>query len=402
MHPILSEKPYRFVPPRDSRFWPAALGLYLPRYLRIRHGVTRIELRGVEKLRASLDAGHGILLAPNHCRPADPFVLGVLAHRAGCRFYAMASWHLFMNGGTQAFLCNRAGAFSVYREGLDKSAVEAAIDILAGARRPLVVFPEGHISRSNDALHALMEGTALIARTAAKRRAKDNPERKVVVHPVALRYLFKGDARAALEPVVEQIETRLSWRPQRHLGLVERIIKVGHALLGLKEIEDLGSPQSGTTAERLDRLINHVLMPIEAEWLSGQREPHVAARVKRLRMAILPEIVKGEINDAERERRWCQLADLYLAQQLACYPPDYVRSKPTVERLLETVERFEEDLTDTARLHAPIHAIVEVGDPIEASAARERGTGGDPLMQKVEESLRVMLSKLAEACTPFA
>jgi 1-acyl-sn-glycerol-3-phosphate acyltransferase len=401
VHEIISDKPYRFVPPRANWFWPTALRFYLPRYLRRFHGVTRVECRGVEHLRASLDAGHGVLLAPNHCRPCDPFALGLLSRAAGTPFFVMASWHLFMHGGPQAYLLNRAGAFSVYREGLDKAAVDAAIHILTEARRPLVIFPEGHISRSNDAVHALMEGTGLIARTAAKRRGKDHPERKAVVHAVAMRYLFKGDPRAALEPVIEEIEARLSWRPQRQLGLVERIVKVGLGLLGLKEVEYLGAPQSGTIAERLDRLINHLVMPLEAEWLSGQREPHVAGRVKRLRMAILPDIVKGDLNDAERDRRWKQLADLYLAQQLACYPPDYIRSKPTAERLLETVERFEEDLTDRARIYSPIEAVVEVGEPIEVNPARERGPGGDPLMQKVEESLRVMLSKLSEECRPF-
>ena len=52
--------------------------------------------------------------------------------------------------------------------------------------------------------------------------------------------------------------------------------------------------------------------------------------------------------------RWLrQLADLYLAQQLHCYSGDYLADAPTPERLLETVERYEEDLTDTARPHPP-------------------------------------------------
>ena len=37
---------------------------------------------------------------------------------------------------------------------------------------------------------------------------------------------------------------------------------------------------------------------------------------------------------------------IYLAGQLACYPPDYLAANPTPERLLETVERFEEDRFD--------------------------------------------------------
>ena len=40
----------------------------------------------------------------------------------------------------------------------------------------LVIFPEGHISRTNDRLTPMLEGTALIARQAAKKRAKDGGE----------------------------------------------------------------------------------------------------------------------------------------------------------------------------------------------------------------------------------
>ena len=114
--------------------------------------------------------------------------------------------------------------------------------------------------------------------------------------------------------------------------------------------------------------------PLEAEWLKGRRESTTVGRVKKLRSAILPDMVAGTITDAERERRWRQLADLYLAQQISCYPPDYLRSNPTPERLLETVERFEEDLTDTTRIHSPMTATVQVGAAISVSPTRDRGS----------------------------
>ena len=102
---------------------------------------------------------------------------------------------------------------------------------------------------------------------------------------------------------------------------------------------------------------------------------------------------KGDIAEDERTRRWKQLADVYLAQQLAFYPPDYIASNPTPERLLETVERFEEDLTDKSRVHRPIRAIIRVGEPIEVSPTRDRESRGegDPLMQKIEDQLKSML-----------
>ena len=110
-----------------------------------------------------------------------------------------------------------------------------------------------------------------------------------------------------------------------------------------------------------------------------------------MRIAILKDMVAGEIDDQERDRRWGQLADIYLAQQLSHYAPDYVKSNPTPERLLETVERFEEDLTDHSRVHGPMSVKIFVGDPIEVSAKRERGTREDPVMAQLDRQLHDLL-----------
>lgn len=118
-------------------------------------------------------------------------------------------------------------------------------------------------------------------------------------------------------------------------------------------------------------------------------------RVKLLRIALVPEMVAGALPESELTRRWHQLANIYLAQQLAFYPPDYLSANPTPERLLETVERFEEDLTDVARLHPSIRAVVEVGEAIEVSPERTRSPDGDPLMNSIRERLETMLAASA-------
>jgi 1-acyl-sn-glycerol-3-phosphate acyltransferase len=320
-------------------------------------------------------------------------VLGALAKQVGQPFYFMSSWHLFKQGRLQTWLIRRMGAFSVYREGLDKAALTTAVEILERAERPLVLFPEGIVSRNNDRLGPLQEGVSFIARSAARKRAKASPPGRVVVHPVALNYFFRGDLKASVEPALAEIEARLSWAPQRQLSLTERIYKVGHALLSLKEIEYLGQAQEGSFEVRILRLIDHLLVPLEKEWLGGRREANVTARVKRLRAAILPDLAAGELPEEERERRWRQLADLYLAQQLFFYPPDYVRSRPTPERILETVERFEEDLTDTARIYRPRTAHIEVGPALEVSPDHDRGSPIDPLLHGLEEQLKSILER---------
>jgi hypothetical protein len=354
-----------------------------------------VECHGVERLRASLAAGHGIMLAPNHCRPPDPMVLGHLSFAVGRPFYVIASWHLFMQNAVQTFLLPRLGVFSIYREGSDREALKTAMQLTAAAERPLVIFPEGVISRHNDKLNNLMEGTALMARGAAKQRAIAHPPGKVVVHPVAIRYFFDGDVRAAVTPVLRAIEHRLSWHSHEHLPVEDRIAKIGSALLTLKEIEYFGAAQTGSLPERLERLIDRLLVPLEAEWLKGRREKEIVQRVKLLRIALVPDMVAGALAESELTRRWRQLADIYLAQQLAFYPPDYLSANPTPERLLETVERFEEDLTDVARIHPSIRAVVDVGEAIEVSPERTRSPDGDPLMNSIREQLETMLAASA-------
>jgi len=396
MQKIIIEKPYEFISPMESEIWPAILQLYLPYYLKRNFAIHSVECRHAERLRASLDAGHGILLAPNHCRLSDPLVLGQLVREVKHNFFFMASWHLFNQDWFTTFLVRRVGSFSVYREGLDRAAINTAIDILASARRPLVIFPEGVVSRHNDILMALLEGTAMIARTAARRRAEAVEGGKIVVHPTAIRYFFRGDLHATLEPVIGNLEHRLTWQRQNGRPLVERLRGIGEALLALKEVEYFGQARTGDLYERVEALIDHLMSPLEEEWNVRGKEDNLVSRVKILRTAILRDMLNGGVDERERERRWRQLTDIYLAQQLVAYPRNYVRRGENVkEHLLETVEKFEEDLTDEVRYYGPMHAVIEVGEAIEAVPERNRRKESDPLMQQVRDQLTGMMENLA-------
>lgn len=386
MQEIIFDKPYTFVPPNYNGLLHRTLRFFLPAYLKRHHGITSVECIGSEKLRASLDAGHGIMLVPNHCRPCDPMVLDFLSAEVRRPFHVIASWHAFMANKLQRFVMPRIGAFSVYREGMDRESLKCSVKTVADGKHPLVIFAEGIITRSNDRLVNFMEGPSFIARSAAKQRK----EGKVVIHPVFIRYFFEGDLRQTVLPVIEDIEKRLAWHPQTQLPLRERIVKIGGALLDLKEVEYFGAARPGTIRERLQQLEDFLLSPLEIEWCGGRHDGDAMARVKRLRSAILPDMVSGEITEEERASRWRHLADLYLVQQLHCYPGDYF-DKPTPERILETVERYEEDLTDYARPYAPIHAVVMVGDPIEVPATRDKSHDADPIATDLRRQMDHLL-----------
>jgi 1-acyl-sn-glycerol-3-phosphate acyltransferase len=396
MQNIVIDKPYQFVPPHRGGFWPGLFRPFIRPYLSKAWGVTKVEFVGVEALRTAIRDGASVVLVPNHCRPSDPMVVSLLGFESGTPSYTMASWHLFMGDRLTAWILRRIGAFSVYREGLDRTALKAAIELLAEAKRPLVIFAEGIVTRANDRLAAFNEGPAFIARSAAKQRAKTEPGARGVLVPVALRYRFLGQLEESAAPVIDRIETRLTWEPRRELTLIDRLQRVGNALLGLKELELVGEVRPGGLNQRLTRLIDDILVPLEAEWKIKKRESHVPGRVRSLRAAILPDLVEGSITDAERERRWRQLARLYLAQQLSLYPAGYLEGSPSVERVLETVERLEEDLTDVATVHRPLAVTAHVGEPIEVGTSDQAPAA---LMEEVRTRIETMLGIETETPT---
>ncbi len=391
MQNIVIAEPYQFVPPMTTTFWTWPLRYWMPRRVRKSYGVVSAEFHGKEKIREAVAAGHGVLIAPNHSRPCDPELIGVMLSQLGQPCFMMASWHLFKQNRLQRFMLRSAGVFSVHREGIDRESVRAATAMLVDGRRPLVMFPEGLVSRSNGRLRNLMEGTAFIARSAAKARAKES--KKVMIIPVALHYYFDGDLHTSVAPVLAKIERRLSWQPQVEMPLLQRILKLGEALLGVKEMEYFGRSQSGEIADRLPKLLDRILAPMEQRYKLAKPGNDVMERIKTLRTVMVGELIAGQLPKSETERCWRHLADCYFAQQLGCYPINYLADNPTTERMLETVERYEEDLTDTATIHRPLRCVGQVGDPIEVSPVRTRGSA-DPAMKSLEDSLKTMLWQL--------
>jgi 1-acyl-sn-glycerol-3-phosphate acyltransferase len=397
MQNVVIEEPYEFVPPVYSNIWPALLRLYIPHWIKKTYGVHSVETRGAERLKATIDAGHSVVLAPNHSRLSDPLTFVELSRFVKRDMHAMASWHLFKQSWLERFMLRRVGAFSVYREGVDRAAINTAVDILVEGKRPLIIFGEGAISRHNDELMPMMDGPAFVARTAAKRREKAGGAGGVVIHPVAIRYFFRGDLEAAVTPVLEEIEGHFSWFPQKDKSLIQRIRQIGQALLSLKEIEYFGWARTGDFYERVDNLVQDVLTKLEQRWSIRDPAEGVVARVKNLRTAILPALVNPSAKPEDRQEFRKQLAACYYVQQMSHYPRNYVRvsEKNVPEHILETVERFEEDFTDQVRVHGPLHAVVQIGEAIPVAGRRERGTACDPLMEGIRTQLTEMLKALS-------
>lgn len=396
MDALVSDQRYVFTPPKRTTLWTWFVATWVQAYLRKAWGLASFELHGLEHLRASLQAGHGILLAPNHCRLSDPASLGILVKTMRQPIFIMASAHVYREGWFQRFMLPRLGAFSVNREGMDRVALKFAIDILSTAERPLVVFPEGVTSRTNDRLIPLQDGVAFLARSAAKNRAALTPPGQVVIHPIALRYHFRGNAEESLEPVLQRLESNLSWRPRTGTPLRDRIVLLGQALLTMKEMEFHGEARVGPIPERLAALREDILRPLEQRWLGARAanapEDSVIIRVKNLRKALLPDLIENRLGPDDRSERWRQIDALAVAEQTFHFPADYLGENPTPERLIETVERYEEAFGNPRpTIHGPMHLSLTVGDAIPVDPVRDKRAATDPLMDQLATSLRGLL-----------
>jgi 1-acyl-sn-glycerol-3-phosphate acyltransferase len=292
-----------------------------------------------------------------------------LSRRMKIPFHFMGAREIFEQGhGLRGLLLQKAGVFSIDREGTDLRAIKEALRILAEGRFPLVIFPEGEIYHLHDKLTPLNDGAATIALRSAKKVAKDKRARRVLIVPTALRYTYTEDIAPLLPEAMARLEAHILWAPQTHLNLVERIYKFGEAALSLKEKEHLGYTLSGALPERLQRFRELLLGQAEEVYGRDQNAQTHPERVRRLRGRIR-EIILSEDRPGTDGLRECfrQLDRIYLAVQLYSYPGQYLREHPSVDRVAETILKLEEDVFGKSRPKGQRRADVTLCAPIDVT-----------------------------------
>ena len=406
MSSVVFERPYQFVPPIRSKFWPwlvQRLRLY-DRHLRKQEGVVDYEVRNLDLLKESIQAGHGIVLAPNHCRYADPLVLGWPARELGVNVHAMASWHLFNQNWFETFAIRRMGGFSVFREGNDRQSLETAIDILIDGKRPLILFPEGTLNRTNDSLKPLLDGVAFIARTAAKRRAKRLADAEtrdqagsgdVVIHPVAIKYLCVGEIDSWAHEQLGVFERQLGWNymPKRDVRI--RTVQLAEGLLALKEVQYYRESRSGDLPSRRDNLIEHLLTVTEEEMELEKPSDEVRERVRQIRSTASARYFEAPSPELEQTmRRFISAADL--AQDLSSFPDNYLMADHATDtRIVETIQRMQESVNGFSVNTIPLKAVIDFAPAIPVDTKRPPRGEADPLMTSLQTAIEEKLVKLA-------
>jgi 1-acyl-sn-glycerol-3-phosphate acyltransferase len=387
-----------FWPPRPSRFWKAALAPLRRYYLRRYYGIAEVTVEGAEPLLHRFGPADGVLVAPNHSHDSDPHVMMEVGRRAHRPFAFMAAWQIFRtHWGLDGWVLQRMGAFSVDREGCDRRAIKQAVEFLSTGHA-LVVFPEGEIYHLNDRLTPLLEGVAFMALSAQRDLDKAQSPARVWVVPTAIRYRYVDDVTPKLEAAVAELEERLFWKPRPGSALHERIIQLGEVLLTIKEKAKLGHAceGDGDLPTRITRLTEALLQRLETEHLKKTPSAEtVPLRVKALRRHLLAVWADEKADPAARQQARAALDDVQLVLQLYSYPGDYLSEKPSVERMAETVEKFEEDIYGAARPKGRRRARVLLGEPIDLKpvAAERARTAAHDVTVRLEEAIQGLMKQ---------
>lgn len=354
---------YTFHPPKYSKLWASLIYPIADLFYRRRQQrVVGIKIMsGAEELQRLHVDGNTILIAPNHSDHCDPLALMNVAKRMGIVLHFMAARQLFeRQKGLRGFLLQRMGVYSIDREGADIQSIKTTMAILSEAKYPLVIFPEGEIYHLNEQLTPLNEGAATMALRAARKLVKDESHRSIYIVPTAMKYSYIDDISSTFPDRMTRLEDRISWAPQSELDMVSRIYKFGEAVLSLKEKEFLNHSLNGSLCERLHEFRELLISEEETRYLPNPNTGEHPPRIRKIRGKIR-SILLDEKNKPDKDTvRQCyrSLDRLHMAIQLYSYPGQYLREKPSMDRIAETIHKFEEDAFDKNEIHG--HRSVEI------------------------------------------
>lgn len=353
-----------------------------------------VEIRGLERLQQLLSTDAGVLIAPNHAGDGDVDVVYSVSDHLDRPFHFMAAWQVFVeNGKLGSWIMQRHGVFSIDREGTDTKALRHSVEILQQHPSPLVIFPEGEVYHLNDRIMPFRQGPAAIALMAARKG-----KRAIFVLPMAVKFFYVQDPTPALTELMNQLEERVYWRARPDLSLPDRIYRFAEGALALKELEYIGHTQQGPLPRRVSELADSILSGIEQRYESDAPAIDFPDRIKRARQQAIQGI-EAAGDDPSRQKFAEDLDDLFLVCQLFSYPGDYVADQPSIERIAETLNKFEEDVLGHFRpaAHGDRRAVVSIGEPIEVTSGRGKKDAAADLTQEMEKRVQSLLDEICKA-----
>jgi len=398
MRRLRSDLPYTFRPPRMKPwFRPAALLANRMFLLRRLYQINRIEERGFEKVHDLCEAGHAVVLAPNHSDHSDPHLVLEMTSRHGLAPYFMGAREIFEVSKCGAWALQAMGVFSVDRDGPDISAIKTALGILERGGNPLVIYPEGEIYHHHARLDPLHDGVASII---LKSAGSLTGGKQAYLVPVGVRFFHDPSVEKTFVQRLSKLEDRIGWTPKPAMSVDARIVRLGTGILALKETEFLGRASAAELQTRLTGLSETLLVDVESRYSKDTKVTTAPERVRALRYRIRRRLLDATNPPSveEKERLSDDLDRIFTALQAHSYVGDYLLADPTLDRRAETILKLEEDLLGFPTYPSPRTARLVAGEPLAVNAMLADGQlpakgGAGTLTTMLEKALSTLLAE---------
>jgi len=382
-----------------SPFWKAVFSPFRRLFRYHHHKLVKVEVEGAEIVSDLVASGAGVLITPNHSSHSDVLVVQDLSEMIGHHFHIMTAAQLFAaKNAVVRWIFRKHGSFSIDRLGTDIRGLKRSVKVLEESSHPLLIFPEGEVYHLNSQARAFRDGASVIALMAAR-----HGKRPVHCVPCCFRYNYVTDPTPELTALMEALERSANWRPRPEMSLKQRVLRFAAGQTALKEVEYLGHPQEGDLRYRLDSLREAILSPLEKRYGITVKARSFPERIKEVRRACTHLLMEedgegegdGDKKEINRPQIEADLQDVFVTTQLFSYTGDYLHGDPEIERLAETIDKWEEDVMGVpfATFRATRRVTVRFGEPVDPGALGKGSARklAPKLTQEIEDRVQALL-----------
>lgn len=374
------DRPFVYFPPKPNRLI-LSLGKMYNRFYYLKspvHKVKSVECVGLDKIRKlASDKKNRLLFISNHPTHSDSQVIMEVYRQMGVSSNFMAAYDLFFRQSKfNRWVMQKAGSFSVDREGFNTESIKEAVNTLVKGKYHLTIFSEGRPFLQNDLLTPFQSGGAFIALSAQKRLDSRGLGERIVIVPIAIKLTHIENCRNKILDMLNSMYSFLNISPPEEGGIEDSIEYLAVKLME-HGMESFGFPlQKGeTTAEKTDSSIILILETLENEMnIIPDSDMSITDRVKKIRSEIHKVMLMPQADSKVWAVSRVRAQKIMLAIKIMSYPLDYLRSNPTLDRCGEFVERLFEDKQSSAiPPYSTRKGLVEFGESFSISELNPSG-----------------------------
>jgi len=354
-----------------------------------------------------------LLYMSNHPSTVEPPVAFSVAQRLGARFHYMASRVVFnWYGGLLGQIIRRVGAFSVLPGAGDRDSIRTARSILAAPQGKLAIYPEGMMSGENDNLISFMPGAIQLGFWGLEDARKKDPTARLPVLCAFVKYIASGTP-ASLEQEITASISRLEKKLHIHPGdknLLRRFLSVGRVLLENAERDYRIPPGAQNDYEYRVGRARHAALDAAARALEIELPLRADALTKIRELFSAVESVETGFSGSLKHKpnpAGLQAAKRHIdrAYTFLVLRPTYLLERPTAERFIEWLLRFETVVFGQANLR-PRQARVLFASPFYLDEyltlyETDRKAGLEKALGRVRSELETLMRQGCEMTKPL-